>query len=240
MIINQENIALNILPPSKRVNVVTGSVLNKWIGWIKGIASQMVWLHTIFSDYTEGSDYPYWVAGTYNKGDRVNSIYGAYECLEDGNSNIPTGEGWMRLTPSIIGSSERLLYTGMRIKLEYALNKVFSNELALNGYSGFKQPVTYSGTGQLPLSDIYITTSLPVYVSFAFSNATQSLGGISQVSLTNGICNSTINTIASSYVFIIHIPSSVYSLIGSEAENIIRGFVDKYVMAGIQYSITQY
>jgi hypothetical protein len=241
MIINQENIALNVLPPSKRYNIVTGVVFDKWIAWFKGLASQMVWLHDIYKLYTDGSySYPYWSAGIYNKGDRVNSVYGVYESTEDANSNIPTGSGWMKLTPSFIGSSERVLYSGMRIRLEYALNKQFGNELVINGYSGFKQPVSYSGSGQLPLSDIYITASPPAYVSFAFSNSSQIEGGISTVSSINGIANVTINTIASSYQFKIYIPAPVYLSIGPEAEKIIRGFVDRYIMIGVGYSIIQY
>lgn len=238
---NPETTALNVLPFSKRVSLVTGLVLKRWISWFKGISGEAVRQNKIFTDYINGSIYNFWnIAVTYNKGQRVNTKFGTFEALESNVGVFPQGsDKWMLLNKFIIGSIERTRFNGTRIVLEKALNHQFQKELSDNGLTGFKQPTSYSGTGQLPLSDIYITTVTVVLSSF--------------VSFTdNGSDSFTINSgsnysftdetysVDTTYNYNIHVPVSVSLTIGIEYDKIIRNFVDLYNMTGTQYTIILY
>jgi len=246
-VINPENISLNVLPPSKHSELRedgTTFTFFRFIQWFKGIQGNAVRLYGIFSDFVYGSTVAYWNnATTYAKGRKVMTSFGVYESQESNAATFPVGSSkWLYVAPNL-GIQERIRFKASRIVLEMALNRQFRKELSDNGFVGFRQPTSYSGTGQLPLSDIYISALPPEYVSFAFSSATQSLGGINTVSSTNGLATISIIGAASSYKFQINIPVSVYASINSNAtiaEKIVRNFVDRYCAVGIEYEIATY
>ena len=245
LVVNPQNISLNVLPPTKRISPKDGSILNGWIALFKNIASQMVYVNEIFKRYQNGSEYPYYSFSTaYVVGDRVKNEFGVFECIAS-NTGVSTTNYtyWNLIISSFIGANERVLYTGKRIVLEYALNRYFGGELMANSFAGFRQPTSYSATGQLPLSDIYISALPIVDVSFGIGDVSQNLGSIGDISLNYGICDDTIVGVASSYMFQINIPVNVFASINSDlptAEKIVRNFVDKYCLIGVGYNVVTY
>jgi len=243
--INQQNIALNMLPPSKRVNISTLESYPKWKQWFIGLASQMVWLHSVCKSYIYGSANLYYNDVIYyNVGDRVNTVFGVFECIiSNYGVSVTNSFYWYKITPNFIGVSERVLYQKSRIVLEYALNRQFGYQLSQNGFSGFRQPESYSSTGQLPLSDIYISSSSPASVSIVMYQNRRVSNTLYDHSSGYFMFGSLILTAASSYQFTVNIPSSVYGSIDSNpvtAEAIVRQFVDKYCLIGVGYSINTY
>lgn len=236
--INQEYIAVSMLPPSKRVSVKTGLKLNKWIAMIKGISAANIWLYDIFYKFMNGSSYvTFSLLDTYNKGDRVQNSLGVYESLTSGNIGNPLTDtnNWYKLLNNFIGANIRATFNFQRIVLEKGLNLEFN--------CTFRQPTSYSGTGQLPLSDIYITednlTQFSIVCYPAITN-TNSLfltpsGYYSFDSLRLGV--------ASTYKFVVNIPVAKYTDIDANstiAEKIVRTFVDRYRFIGVQYRIQTY
>lgn len=236
--LDQEELALEILPPSKRANIVTGQPYPYWIGLFKGISSLAVWLYGIFFRYMNGGLFADWdVLVTYNKGDRIKDVFGVYESTVDGNLANATSDTnfWYKILNSHIGAYERVNYNYQRIILEYGLNRNFGTT--------FRQPTSYSGTGQLPLSDIYIEqAALDAYSIISYTTLvppdTIYSAPTGYYSFTTLFVGS-----ASSYLFNVYIPAAVYAAIDpvpTIAEKIVRAFVDKYRFVGVNYNVLTY
>lgn len=236
--LNQEDLALEILPPSKRANITTGEPYPYWIALFKGISTIAIFIYNVFKKYMYGGVFVNWSSvTTYNKGDRVKDQFGVYESLKDSNLANPTSDEtfWYKILSTHIGAYERVNYNYQRIVLEYALNRRFD--------STFRQPTSYSGTGQLPLSDIYIESVTPDYYSILGFDNLHPENSIYSIPTGFFAFDGLISTVSSFYQFSVNIPSSVYALIDSNpvvAEKIVRNFVDKYRLVGVQYIIIIY
>lgn len=218
--IDFQKFASQMLPPDKRF------VRN--VAWIKNILAPAQYLRDLwFGSFRTGSTAPQWVnTSPYPKYAQVKYNKIVYESLVDNNTDVPTTvETWRVIQINFIGMEERILYNGQKLVLEYAMNTWFGTV--------FRQPPNQP--------DIYIQNNavpIPVF----------RVGGIediSSISYTNGSVEYVINqfTFAVDYNFTIYCPVAVYNALDPTLinnEKIFRAFVDKYVPAGITYTITTY
>lgn len=204
--------AIEWAPPYKRFEVN--------IRWLQSLLKPMQYLRDkVLGDYRTGSNNAQWVAGTYQKGDRVTLKQIVYESIEDDNSDTPPSSKWMTFLPSFIGADKRIKFNGQKLVLEYALNQRF--------LTVFRQPEL--------LSDIYITTTNFVVVGFVVAQTESYCSEVGQTYSTASVGYN--YPFAHVSNFTINIPVAVYAGI-SEAE--VRGFVDKIIPSGLNYSIATY
>lgn len=210
-----------MLAPDKR--------FRKTVAWVNVLLSPIQYLRDIwFGSYRTGSTAPTWVnTDPYPKYALVKySNKVVYESLVDNNTAVPTDTTkWRVAQQNFIGLSERIVYNGQKLVLEYAMNKWFGTT--------FRQPPN--------ISDIYITNNSLTVASF-------------RVGLTEGVSSKVGLTGSSEFVglssvytvptnFTIHCPKAVYDALDPTLinnEKIFRAFVDLYIPSGITYSITTY
>lgn len=212
--------AVELLPPHKR--------LPNFIAWLLSCYSQITRNNLRFSLYQNGSNAPnYNDANNYSIGDLVNYKRKIYIALDDDPVGFPDiSNKWELLLENFIGAKERSKYTFNKIVLEYALNRYFQTT--------FRQPPAQS--------DIYITREAIVDKSFTVFSSEQYSDSVFLGDSTGYIYSDEIFAVASTYTFVIHIPSSIFSTLGSQvlAESTVRKFVDNYVRSGIFYKIITY
>lgn len=208
-----------LLPPDKR--------RTRQMAWIKCLLYPLQYLHDIlFVSYKQGSTAPQYAGGTYNQGDRVVYFFSVYESLIPSNTALPTDTtSWAKIQENFIGVNERVKYTGQKIILEYALNKWFVTQ--------FRQPPS--------LSDIYITVnSIPTNL-FVSGATSQDSSSVFLYSSSEYISNDSLGTPVKNMN--VNIPLAVFNalaLTDAERESIVRGFVNKYITAGITYNVITY
>jgi hypothetical protein len=207
-----------LLPPEKRSS--------KMLAWVVNLVSPLQYLSDlIFTSYRTGSTASPYASGAYSKGDRVRYYYAIYESLSDLNTDLPTAATWRKVQDNFIGVTERAIYTGQKIVLEYAINKWFNTQ--------FRQP---------PLqADIYITSP---GINVPFFRIGSGEGNSSSV-FSNASSEFVIDSydIAQNYSIIINVPLAVFTALGNnddDRENIIRNFVDRYIISGIYYKVQTY
>lgn len=212
---------VQLLPPDKR--------MGKHVAWMKTLMKPLQWFRDLwFGEYLTGTTAAPWNSGvTYAKYARVRYSKSVYESLVDDNLNkVPTDTAfWMQVQENFIGLQERIQYNGQKLVLEFALNKWFDTT--------FRQPPAQP--------DIYITRnqiSQPVFRVAGDEEA-------SSASFGNGSTEFVINqySFASQPNFTINIPTAVYNSLdpsGQNNENIIRDFANRYVPAGLLYTIQTY
>lgn len=235
------NVDINLLtvqnlPPNKR--------LPRWIAFIHALASPLDWAMGIFNQYKNGGVTAFYNAAiAYNAGERVVYNYRVYESLTGSNTgNTPetSPDYWLQVNASFIGMSERSLYQGKKLILEYALNHYFREELILHGFTGFRQPD--SAFTPTP-SDIYVETVTPDYVSIFGIQSVQNENMITTVPRGYFAFSTLITGTTTVYIFNVYIPALVFGSIDPDpvtAERIVRNFVDKYRIAGVNYNVTTY
>jgi hypothetical protein len=177
----------------------------------------------LFNQYKLGSSDPAYTAGTYHRRDVVIFNGGVYECIVDSTTNDPTDQiSWRRISVSFIGSDERIGFRSEKLVLEYALNKWFGTV--------FRQPPS--------TSDIFLqnnTVTTPVFIVGEVEDESSDIyTDSSSEFIIDGY------DFTNQYNFAIHIPTAVYDALGSAKESIVRNFADKYVIAGILYTIIPY
>lgn len=229
-------LVLEQLPPNKRTPY--------WEQWMKALVSQIVRLYGILYSFVYGNISAYYDAGTsYGFDNEVLYNYQIYKSLVNNNiGNTPdmSPNSWQLVLRNFIGISERARYCCRTINLEWALNRYFKYQLSTNGYVGFVQPddpVTPTN------SSIYITTFVNPFPSFLIGDDELGSDQIGNDFSTGWITDDEIFTTQSSYLFIVHIPVTVYASINADpviAEKIVRRFLDKYVISGIYYNIETY
>lgn len=211
---------IELLPPDKRFKNITAYLTDC-------MKSTVQFLRDAFlGDYRLGSTAPAYVAGTYGIGQKIIYNKGEYVSLIPNNTDAPTViSSWYLVFPNFIGVTERQQYNGQKVVLEYALNRWFGTT--------FRQP----GAG---LSDIYLsnnTKSIAVFISGGPNNSSSTYGdhstefSINSYSFANFV-NLTIN-----------VPSAVYNALDANPlnrDNIILSFANKYILAGITYTIAVY
>ena len=219
--INQASIEL--LPPDKRypATIALTQSLLKPLQWARD---------SFFGTYLGGSTAPLWSAGTYAYGDEVIYQNKVYSSLKSGNTDSPTLAGsWYMKSDNFIGLSERVLFNGGRLTLEYALNKEFRGV--------FRQPTTPQGITDAK-SDIYLTNDTSVKYGFF-------------VGQTEPFCSSVGLTTSSDYIgsanpfifvnnFIIHIPTSLLNVSTTSNYKSVSNFVSQYIPASINFTIVNY
>lgn len=236
----------NMLPPDKRTPVMQQ--------WVKKLLSGIAWLNgNALVNYPDPSGITYGTfipSSSYSSGDIVYYRYALYQRLYSDNyvvGTLPTDTNHFALIlPVFIGVNERLCYNGTTLTLTWALNKYFNTT--------FRQPT--SAYGQTPLSDIYI-------INFS-SNAQSFIVGATEVdssavgaTISSGFVMDTLSNDPFSD-FAIYIPQVVFNGINdlpviptqgsgisidstvTAREKIIRAFVDRYIVAGVNYSIHTY
>lgn len=209
-----------LLPPDKR-----GRLL---VRFFYAFLVPLQWLRDLwFGSFRTGPTAQEWLSTTtYAKYDQVvHNIY-VYMSLKDGNTDDPTDTtSWIVIQTNFIGMSERILYNCQVLVLTYALNKRFKTI--------FRQPNN--------VSDIFIGVfpkPLSVFV----------VGGLeinSSKSYTTGSSEYVIDSYSFTSYFnmTIYVPVAVYNAldpIDANREIIIRSFADRYMAAGIIYTITTY
>ena len=209
-----------LLPPDKRYT--------KTVAWVGILLAPLNYLRNLnFGSYRTGSDAPQWVnTDPYAKYDQVKYNKIVYESLIDGNTDVPTTVAtWKVVQQNFIGLSERIYYNGQKLVLEWAMNKWFGTT--------FRQPPN--------IPDIFIeNNSLDVGVF--------RVGGeedISSVSYNNQSSEFVVDaySFAVAFNFTINVPEAVYNALDptlNNNEKIFRAFVDRYVPAGVTYTIQTY
>lgn len=212
---------VQLLPPDKR--------MGKHVAWMKTLMKPLQWFRDLwFGEYLTGTTAAPWNSGvTYAKYARVRYSKSVYESLvADNLNNIPNDAAyWMQVQENFIGLQERIQYNSQKLVLEFALNKWFDTT--------FRQPPAQP--------DIYITRNeigIPVFRAGGVE-------GISSVSFANGSSEYVINQydFSAQPNFTIHIPVAVFNALdpaGQNNESIVRDFVNRYVAAGLIYTIQTY
>lgn len=172
------------------------------------------------------NDYTVWVSGTYTKYERViHFITGSvYECAVDSTTDEPgTSSAWIKVLDTFLGVDESRFYDGSRVQLEKALNKRFFLNFSIT-------------TGA---SDIYITTVTHPVATFISGGSEDISSYSSQSGSAPYYCSG-----AASYIdmtcFVINYPAFDYAILGSDAEQVVRRFVDQYAAFGLPYTIQTY
>ena len=203
----------------------------KMIAWVSAILSAIAWCFAnFFVEYTNGSSVPAFNPfGSYVIGDRVRSYDNAiYECQVDGAFDVPQLPGtiqWMKVCDDFRGVNERILYTSKKLQFEYILNRWF--------HTIWVQPDSdINPQGTRP--DIFID-------NIALNNNIYIFGATEAESSNTYYLNSensapfAYDYAFSSAAFSINVPSST-----SITEAQIRAIADRYVCAGILYTVNFY
>lgn len=196
---------------------------------LQGLLSGFNYMWTNVRNYMDGADtfegIGFWSAGTYSEGDKV--IYmingSVYECVVSSTTTTPsTSPDWKKVQDLFIGVNESQLFGGGKMQLEYALNRRFD--------TNYVDP-------HLGISDIYVTNVINPIQCFY-------VGGSSNSSWVYS--NNSSQWVYNDYdwsnitIFTIFVPNATYTALGSDPEKPIRQFVDRFLPAGLTYSILDY
>ena len=234
-VIDFNEFAIQQLPSAQR--------LPKWVVMAQALLSPETRLYNLLYRYINGSDdLLYWnVSTTYGAGELVKDINGVYESIAGGNTGNATTDPtkWLKVLGSFIGAKERIKYRGNYLTLTYALNRYFGTTFRQPPY-----PPPYDcNTGSGTFSDIYITNDEPVYVSDV-TYPTEPLSSDVYPTYSTGYYFPTpVYATATTYSFVIHIPTAVFTALGSTTairNSIVNGFVVKYAPQGVQWRIVTY
>jgi hypothetical protein len=182
-------------------------------------------LFTIYKDYSVS---PNWTAGTYARNQLVKYNKSIFQSVENGNTTEPTqSDKWRLVSENFLGSDFRLSITGSKLNLEYALNTWFG--------STFRQPSVGN-------SDIYLTTNniLPIPI---FRVGLTEIESTSVGTLTSSQLIVDSYSFATQYNITINIPTALYTSLGTTNDirnSVVRSFADKYINAGLTYTLTIY
>lgn len=217
--VNFRNVASQLLPPDKRRLLM--------LAFVRALLSPLQYLRDLnIGSYKDGSPAVVYAAGTYSRGNRVRYFQAVYESLVDNNTAVPVdATAWVKVQENFIGVRERVQYNGQKVVLEYALNKWFNTQ--------FRQP---DG-----VSDIYITSSERVTPVFRIGATEKISSAVSTAGSTEFVEND--YSLTAQISFAVHVPVAVYNALDPIAGNrdaVVRAFVDKYIHAGVLYSIVTY
>lgn len=217
--ININNLAEQQLPPDKR----TPSML----AWVRSLLRPMAWNNTQQQAYYGGSAAPdYDPLVTYYTTEQVRYNRAVYESLIDNNTALPTdGSAWYRVQDNFIGTDERVKYNGQRLVLEWALNKWFGTT--------FRQP---PGAPDIFIQNNEVQAGSLLVGIVETESSTVGPEGSSEFVGPNAIFAGQSN-------FTINMPLAVFNAldpVASNREAIVRNIADRYVPAGITYSISTY
>jgi hypothetical protein len=218
--VDYSQVGQQLLPPDKRKP--------RLLALVAAFLSQLQWLRDLwFGSFRTGATAQNWLSSTtYAKYDQV--VYGIYiyMSLKDGNTDVPTTPGsWIQVLNNFVGMSERILYNCQTLILTYALNKRFMTT--------FRQPPN--------VSDIYIGTFAKPISVFVVGGVEANSSKVYTIGSSEYVIDS--YTFAGYVNMTIYVPVAVYNAldpVDANREIIIRSFADKYMAAGIIYTITTY
>lgn len=219
--------ASKLAPPSKRTAWITAFLSSclKPLQWLRDL---------IWGDYLNGSGAAFWNVGTSypTAGIRVNYFDKAvYETTVAGTpiGTLPINtDYWYRVSDSFLGAKQRLNSNGQTWILQGndptgnaggLLNKWFRIDFA---------PFIYIQTNNIVSNFFYVGAT---EAESSTVGAMDSSGFIRNVNPSTGL-----------FDFTLKVPSIFYASLGSpsEADSILRSFLDQYILAGINYNITTY
>jgi hypothetical protein len=203
---------IELLPPDKRFAIN--------VRWLQSLISPVQYLRDkILGDYKTGSPYPQWVAGTYAKYAKVVYKQIVYESLISGNTDAPPSNNWAIYLPSFLGVDQRVLFNGVKLTLEYALNLRFLGT--------FRQPPN--------TSDIYITNIGSSVVGFLVGQTEAYTSTVGQTTTSAAIGYD--YPFLQVHNFQINMPSALYA---QTNDSEISGFVRNFIPASLTFTIVTY
>lgn len=212
--------AQQVLPPDKRTknNLLFLKILIKPVQYLREL---------FLGSYVSGATAATWSnATTYAKYDQVIYNKQLFKSLKNSNTDNPLVQSsWVMIQNNFIGVSERVYYSGQKLVLEYALNKWFGTT--------FRQPPS--------VSDIYIVRNSIGINAFIVGGSDQNSSIVYSDSSSEFVVNTF--TLVPPSNFTIYCPSAVYAALDVSSlnnEKIFRSFVDRYIPAGVTYSIQTY
>lgn len=214
---NTQQINEELLPPELRQP--------KHRAWLKVLLTPLQYFRDLFFDsYIDSVNVPVWDSSTtFFPG--VRTIYfdnSVYECVQTNSNTIPNSAPiyWRKIQDVYIGVTERLQYNSQIIIFEYALNKWFRN---------------IGATDQ-----IYIVTNQTESDFFQMAESEVLSSSMSMLDLYATEFMGVSFTALTQYDYTIMVPAVLFASLAtlpSDSENIIRNIVNKYNMAGMQYSV---
>lgn len=220
---NSADVATKLLPPALRQT--------RMIAWLTVLLKPLQWLHDLFyGDYMYYDPLavpfgPFTSGGTYAIGDRVIwTDKAVYESLTTGVITVdPTGDPdsadyWFKVMDDFRSLTERYKTNAQIIVLETALNKWFDcaapDRIYIQNNNVIGNQVIMSDT-ESESSPIQGPIDFQMYFMYDNYSPIQ-------------------------YEYTIFVEAGEYAALGADAEEIIRGFVNQYNVAGISYDIQTY
>lgn len=209
-------------------NIPSGKKGPLSIGFIYALVEVVAYGYYLFKLWINGSTDPVYAAGTYNLRDRVEYRRGIYESLIDNNTSTPDDVTKWRLLQLVHASAiSRAKWTGHKMILEYALNKIFKT--------------TWNGAPVTPYGDIYIENNAAVIGSFIIGASEVESSSINLTDSSEYIFET--ETGADYINFTIYFPIAVFNDLGNDdpaRESAVREVADRYVIAGLTYLVVTY
>lgn len=224
-VIDIDNEAEQLLPPPKRLP----KFLLFWRACLSPIKRDNKYRQWMLG----GADTDFYSSTfTYAQGDNTKDIYGVYESLVSDNTGNPTTDTtkWVKVLQSFVGVKELAQYTSQKLTFEYSLNR------QLNGLAAGTIKSEFNAAN----GDIYIINVVPAYTSFVMYPDSASSSKMYPTFSTGIMFDPPVYLGATTYQFIINVPSGLYASFGAAAEQIIRQFADRYTIVGTGYTIQQY
>jgi len=219
--VNYYNQVAQMLPPNKRQS--------RWLWWLFVLIRPIEWLwYNTIEIFKVGYSLNAYAPGTYNKNDVVEYLFKSYISLEDNNTSLPTSSSWEKISDNWRGIDERIKYTANKGTLEYALNLYFRGSWCVLGMSN-------SGY-------IWINTNPVASGFFRVGYAGEQSSNVGFEKSSEPIPYEP-DVFGAQYAFTVNVQEDLYNALAStneERESIIRGFVDKYNVAGLFYNIVTY
>lgn len=219
---------INALPPGYRQS--------KFVLFMQSLMFGLLWNQNAFDIFRRNVAVPYYDnTATYGLNDVVIFNFQVYISLKAANTaNSPDASPlwWYKIVDNFIGVNERVMYTGRKLTLEWALNKYFNTT--------FRQPDDPIAPTN---SDIYITPGVIAFPSFLVGTTEASSDSISTIDSSGWVATIEVYAFASPFTFSINIPATVYTALGATnpiRDAVIRSFADLYVRCGANYSIIPY
>lgn len=220
---NSTTVSTQLLPPKLRQS--------KMIAWLAVLLKPWQWLHDLFfGDYSYYDPLvvpfgTYTSGATYAVGDRVIwTDKAVYESLQAGViTTDPTGDAdsadyWFKVMEDFRSLDERRKTNAQIIVLETALNKWFDCAAPDRIYIQNNDAVG----NQLLMTDVDTeSNTMTTPIQFQDYFMTDSYTPVV-------------------YEYTIYYEATKYGLLGVDAEEIVRSFVNQYNVAGITYNITTY
>lgn len=182
--------------------------------------------------FVNGDVTPFWdTLTTYSYGQNVRVGIQRWECTEVAGS---TGEFpkdypdvWHLIADDFVGIDQRVAFRGGKMSMEYALN------LYLNFVTFTIIPPIYIATQSNATPTMMLNNNVAPYLNYMSNNPV-----FQQTYMANNSIYTTSNV-----NFIVYVPTLLFNSLGatySDCQNVVRGYVDKWNIAGMTYDVQPY